>query len=83
MQLRWAAAEDHSMSDEELAEPECDLDRLAYDTIGAAIEVHRVLGPGFLEAVYADALAIELEERSVPHQRQVPLPIEYKGQPIA
>jgi GxxExxY protein len=48
--------------------------------VGAAIEVHRVLGPGFLEAVYQVALAVELQSRSIPFESQVCLPIYYKGQ---
>ncbi|HEX5398789.1 MAG TPA: GxxExxY protein, partial [Verrucomicrobiae bacterium] len=48
--------------------------------IGAAMEVHRQLGCGFLEAVYQEALAIELTENEIPFQRQVALPIRYKGQ---
>jgi len=47
--------------------------------IGAAMEVHRVLGPGFLEAVYDGALARELAEHAVPHRRQVGLSVMYKG----
>jgi GxxExxY protein len=38
---------------------------LSYGVIGAAMEVHRILGAGFLESVYADALAIELEHRQI------------------
>ena len=50
-----------------------------YTIIGAAIEAHRELGPGFLEAVYEEVLQIELEARSVPFEPQKPLPITYKG----
>ena len=50
--------------------------------IGAAIEVHRALGPGLLEIVYEECLAIELEVRGLKFQRQVPVPIGYKGHEV-
>lgn len=53
-----------------------------YAVIGAAIEVHRRLGQGFLEAVYQEALSIELLERSIPHQREVALPIVYRDRTL-
>ena len=46
--------------------------------IGAAIEVHKELGPGFLEAIYQEALEIELESRELPFEAQKPLVILYK-----
>jgi GxxExxY protein len=60
-------------------EPDDHLERLAHETIGAAIEVHRQLGPGFLESVYEAALAIELKRRGIECQRQVGVAVEYKG----
>ena len=48
-------------------------------TIGAAIEVHRHLGPGLLESSYHVCLCRELELRGVRHQSEVVLPLEYKG----
>ena len=50
--------------------------------IGAAIDVHRVLGPGLLESAYETALAYELKERGIHFERQVALPVTYKGQPL-
>lgn len=50
-----------------------------YQIIGAAIEVHRILGPGLLESAYEACLCHELTLRNIPFQRQVPLPVEYKG----
>lgn len=50
--------------------------------MGAAIEVHRILGAGFLEAVYQEALEIELQLRQIPFEAQKPLIIRYKNQPL-
>ncbi len=47
--------------------------------IGAAIEVHRHLGPGLLESIYESALAFELAQRGLVAERQKPLPVTYKG----
>ena len=47
--------------------------------IGAAIEVHRILGPGLLESVYEEAFCIELELRGLKVERQVELDVLYKG----
>jgi GxxExxY protein len=52
-------------------------------TIGAAIEVHRHLGPGLLEATYQTCLCRELELRQIAYHSQIALPIEYKGVQIA
>ena len=46
------------------------------------MEVHRVLGPDFLEPVYQEAMEIELEERGIPFESQKPLTVSYKGRTL-
>jgi GxxExxY protein len=53
-----------------------------YDIFGAAIEVHRTLGPGFLEAVYQEAFELELKDWDIPYESQKTLQIYYKGNPL-
>jgi GxxExxY protein len=55
-----------------------DLDRLSKEVIGAAIEVHRVLGPGLLESAYEESLAWELARMGAKIERQVVIPVRYK-----
>lgn len=54
-------------------------DPLTERIIGAAIEVHRILGPGLLESIYEEALCIEFDLRGIPYERQKPIDINYKG----
>jgi GxxExxY protein len=56
-----------------------DLNKITGEVIGAAIEVHKVLGPGLLENVYEKCLCRELELRGVSHESQKDLPVKYKG----
>jgi len=65
-----------------MIEPSRKLDALATAVIGAALEVHRVLGPGFVESVYEQAFSIELELRSIVFERQKAIGVSYKGHRI-
>ena len=62
-----------------MREPDQRADRLAQATIGAAIAVHRALGPGFTEAVYEEALWVELQERNIAVARQAVVTVRYRG----
>ena len=55
-------------------------DPQTYEILGAAMEVHREMGCGYREPVYREPFAIELRSRSIPFEREVKLPIVYKGQ---
>src|SRR6478752_3925388 len=66
----------------ECLEPEASLDRLATAVLGAAVEVHKSLGPGLLESVYEQAVCVELSLRGVAFRRQVSVAFEYKGHPV-
>ncbi len=56
-----------------------DSDPLTYQIIGAAIEVHRELGPKLLENIYEEALCIELDLRQLNYERQKKIELDYKG----
>jgi GxxExxY protein len=59
-----------------------DENELSNRVIGAAIEVHRHLGPGLLESVYEAAMAMELADLNIPFERQKPIVVSYKGRPL-
>ena len=59
-----------------------DVNKTTESIIGAAIEVHRHLGPGLLESTYEECLCEELSLRGIPFQRQVSLPVTYKGKKL-
>ena len=58
------------------------INQITEQIIGAAIEVHRALGPGLLESAYEECVCHELSLRDIQFKRQVPLPIEYKGKKL-
>lgn len=59
-----------------------ELNQLTEAIIGAAIEVHRTLGPGLLESSYEAALCVELEARGLRYLRQHSIPLRYRDKPI-
>jgi GxxExxY protein len=61
------------------APPVLSENELSHAIIGAAIEVHRELGPGLLESAYERAMVHELTQRAIPLRRQVALPLKYKN----
>ena len=58
------------------------LDDQTYQIIGAALEVHKELGCGFLEPVYQEALELELSDRKIPFRAQAEIPVFYKGRKL-
>ena len=55
---------------------------LTGEVIGSAIEVHRILGAGFLESVYESALAVEMRSRNISFEKQKIIPVTYKGHSV-
>jgi GxxExxY protein len=70
---------DNQNKDRIRTEPDEKLDRVARATVDAAIEVHRHLGPGYLESVYEEALSVELGLRDLPFVRQIPTLVQNKS----
>ncbi len=58
------------------------MDELTHEIIAAAIEVHKNLGPGLLESVYGICLGIEMENRGIRFQKEVPIALSYKDRKI-
>lgn len=54
-------------------------EKLTHEIIGAAMEVHNILGTGFQEVIYQRALSIEMNLRKIKHEREKEMPLEYKG----
>ena len=65
-----------------MKEPDKEIDQIASVVVDAALEVHRILGPGYLESVYEDAMARELTLRGISFERQKPIDVEYKGSKV-
>ena len=59
-----------------------DINQLSSQIIGAAIEVHKELGPGLLESAYEECLCLELSTRGIVFERQRPLPVKYKDRQL-
>jgi len=59
-----------------------ELNEVSYATIGAAMEVHRELGPGHLESVYSNALKMELGERGIAFEKEAVCTVSYKGREV-
>ncbi|MBN2646321.1 MAG: GxxExxY protein [Thiotrichales bacterium] len=57
-------------------------DPLTHQIIGCAIEVHKELGPGLLESIYQEALAIEFQLQGIQFHKELELPVSYKGYPL-
>ncbi len=67
------------MNSANLSQPSEEIERLAHEVVGAALEVHRALGPGFLEPVYEEAMCVELGLRNIPYTYEETVEVDYKG----
>jgi len=59
-----------------------EINKITEQIIGAAIEVHKILGPGLLESAYEECLAYEFDLRGMSYERQIPLPVKYKAKKL-
>lgn len=59
-----------------------DFDSVSHSVIGAALEVHKALGPGLLESAYSRCLAIELKRSNIEFRKEVSIPLFYRGIPV-
>lgn len=76
------AKETMNYSKSQKSEPNPYTDEIARKVIGASIEVHKALGPGFLESVYEEALSIELELNKILFERQYEINVSYRGREV-
>ena len=63
-------------------EPDAELNRITNNFIGAAIAVHRELGPGYMESTYENSLALEFRARGIQFERQAVIPVLYRGEKV-
>jgi GxxExxY protein len=63
-------------------EPDDEMNALTQQVIGAAIEIHKELGPGLDESMYHNAMCIELQRRSIPFVKELIVDVKYKGEMI-
>src|SRR5215211_6346523 len=77
-----AQARDADCYVDEDMEPDPALNQLTNVIIGCLIAIHKALGPGHMEITYKNALALEFRARNVPFQREVVIPIFYRGEKV-
>lgn len=74
--------EDEQDPGDQLWEPDSEMNSLTHAVIGAAIEVHRELGPGLDESLFREAMCIEMTLRRIPFQKELEVDVRYKGRVI-
>jgi GxxExxY protein len=79
---RFARPEGHKDMEKTFAVIPAETEHIATAVIGAAIEVHRHLGPGFIEKIYQEALCLELDARGFKYERERAIVVHYRGVPI-